>query len=799
MPRRKAGFSTGHLPAEPTSFVGRRRELDEVKRLLGAARLVTLTGVGGTGKTRLALRVAGQVRRLYPDGAWFVDLTALRAPELVAVDTQDPGVLAYLVMTALGLREERDDDPPAEQLVRSLAHLEALLVLDNCEHLLPACAVLAESLLLGCPGLRIVATSREPLMVPGEALVLVPPLPVPEPGAPVDAGALEGCEAAALFLARARAVDPGFDPSPADAGAVAELCRRLDGLPLAIELAAARVRVLTPEQILLRLSERFALLSRGSRSAPERQQTLRTCVDWSFDLCAKPERLLWARLSVFVGGCDLEAIEDVCADETLPGEEMLDVVTGLVDKSVLVGEHVGGVVRYRMLETLRDYGRERRADLEEDEDELRRRHGDWCTRVVCRAEAEWISARQGHWFARLDRELPNIRAALRYGLADPGDAEAALAVAAGLLLYWLARGLPREGRSWLDQALSRPTATSMTQVKALSANAILAGTLDDPDAAGSNARRGRQVAARLGDARAHAIASIADGVLGVLRADLAGAVRAYQAAADGLAAEQAEYLFWRLSALGALARAKGLADGADGGAAVHELVSAICHARGESWFLGLSLYNLGLGLWRRGETDAATARLREGLRCLRGVGDTFLSARCLDALAWIRYDTDPPERVATLMGITTRLAHTMGTRLSQFAGGEAVRERAAGRARAALGERAYQAAFARGEALSLDEAVARALDEPPAPAPPAEDAPAPLTRREEQVAALIAQGRSNREIAAALVISQRTAESHVEHILDKLGFGSRAQVAAWMAARHPFGVSTETAGSDMVR
>jgi non-specific serine/threonine protein kinase len=232
---------------------------------------------------------------------------------------------------------------------------------------------------------------------------------------------------------------------------------------------------------------------------------------------------------------------------------------------------------------------------------------------------------------------------------------------------------------------------------------------------------------------------------------------------------------------------------------VHELVSAICHARGESWFLGLSLYNLGLGLWRRGETDAATARLREGLRCLRGVGDTFLSARCLDALAWIRYDTDPPERVATLMGITTRLAHTMGTRLSQFAGGEAVRERAAGRARAALGERAYQAAFARGEALSLDEAVARALDEPPAPAPPAEDAPAPLTRREEQVAALIAQGRSNREIAAALVISQRTAESHVEHILDKLGFGSRAQVAAWMAARHPFGVSTETAGSDMVR
>ncbi len=783
MPRRRSMSSTGYLPVELTSFVGRRRELNEVKRLLEGSRLVTVTGVGGSGKTRLALRAAEQLRRAFPDGAWFVDLAALRAPGLPALETQEPDVVAYLMMAALGLREQADG-PPMEQLVRFLAGRQAMLVLDNCEHLLTACAVLADMLLRSCGELRILVTSRERLRVSGEVLFTVPPLLTPEPGAPVNVAAVEPHEAVALFTARARAAAPGFVLTSDNVDAVAELCRRLDGLPLAVELAAARVRMLEPAQILARLSERFVLLSRGSRAGPERQQTLRMCVDWSFELCSKPERLLWARLSVFVGGCDLEAIEGVCPDPTLPGEELIDVVTGLVEKSIVASEHVGDVVRYRMLETLRDYGQEELADAGE-EGELRRRHCDWYTALVRRAEADWLSSRQAHWFTRLDRELPNIRVALQHSLADPNGAEAALTVAAGLLLYWLARGLHREARSWLDQALARPADASMTRLKALYANITLAGVLDDLPAASSNVRMGRLVAAQLGDARALAIMSSADGVLGILRGDLAGAVSGYQGGADGLAAEPAEdYLFWRLGALTGLARAKGLADDVAGAAAIHELVLEISQARRESWYFGLSLYNLGLGLWKRGDVEAAAARLREGLQRLRRVGDTFLTARCLDALAWIRGDQDRPERVATMLGITSRLADTIGARLSQFPDAAAGRERAIQRARAVLGAHAYQATFARGEGLSLDEAVAYALDEPGSPtAPSRANVVAPLTRREQQVAHLIAQGLSNGQVAATLVISQRTAESHVEHILAKLGFTSRTQVASWMAAQ----------------
>jgi predicted ATPase len=318
-----AGRATiGNLSAEVTSFVGRRREVGEVKRALAESRLVTLTGVGGTGKTRLAVRVAGDLRRVFGDGVWFVDLTQLHGPELVARELQDPDVLAFLVTATLGLRQAGGS--PLQTLVGELADRRMLLVLDNCEHLLPGSAVFADRLLRGCPEVRILATSREPLAIAGEVLLPVPPLSAPDLRQRPSLAELGRCESVALFLARVQAAVPAFQLTQANHVAVAELCHRLDGLPLAIELAAARVRALAPEQILGRMADRFALLSRGSRSAPERQQTLRACVDWSFDLCAKEERLLWARLSVFVGGFELDAVEGVCADEKLAEVDLLE-------------------------------------------------------------------------------------------------------------------------------------------------------------------------------------------------------------------------------------------------------------------------------------------------------------------------------------------------------------------------------------------------------------------------------------------------------------------------------------------
>jgi predicted ATPase/DNA-binding CsgD family transcriptional regulator len=778
--------SAGNLPVDLTSFIGRRRELTEVKQLLAESRLVTLIGVGGTGKTRLAVRAASEMRRAFRDGVWFVDVTAVRPPELPSTKIQNPNVLAYQTLIALGVREQPGGPAATEQLVRYLADRQTLLVLDNCEHLLPDCAALAATLLRSCPGVRVVATTREPLQLPGEVIFAVPPLPTPDGRvSPAEAGQ---CDAVALFVARAGAAGE-LATTEDNADEVGELCRRLDGLPLAIELAAARVRVLAPAQILDRLADRFAMLSRGNRSAPARQQTLRACVDWSFDLCCKRERLLWARLTVFASGFELDAVEGVCADEVLPAEDLLDLVTGLIDKSVLVCEVFGGVSRYRMLETLRDYGREKLIEAGEQA-QLRRRHRDWYRWLAHRVETDFISPRQPDWLARLDREVPNFRTSVKFSLADPDGAEAALATTAGLLPYWGARGLPSEACSWLDQVLARPTGPSVTRVMALYGVTVMASLQGDLLAASTGARQAREVAAQLGDARAHAIAASAQGALGIAQGDLTAAVSSWQDAVDGLATEPGEeYLLHRADTLAGLAMAKGMRGDVDGAARCHEALLALCQPRGESWLTGYSLWSLGLALWQQGDTTGAAARLRDGLQHLRRVNDIFATIWCLDALAWIASDQGRPERAATLLGAVTPLARAVGTLPGLLPDLAVHHQRYEQRTRAALGEPAYQAAFTYGEGLSLDEAAAYALDRDPRPpaAPPRDGVATSLTRRERQVADLVAVGLSNKEIAAKLVISQRTAESHVEHILAKLGLTNRTQVAAWITARSSAG------------
>src|SRR6478609_46192 len=429
-----ASSRAGNLPADVTSFVGRRQELAEVRDLLQRARLVTLTGVGGVGKTRLALRAAAEVRRAFPDGVWLVELAGLREASLVGQS----------VLAALGLSEQTTRWS-LTALADVMAERRLLLVLDNCEHVLDACAVLADRLLKTCPDLRILATSRQPLRIAGEYCVEVDPFAIPEPGGSASLGRLAGNEAVTLFVERAAAVHPGFRLEEVTAPAVA---------------------------------------AGGSRAALPRQQTMRALIDWSFALCSPPEQLLWARLSVFGDGFSLDAAEEVCADERIPAFAILDALEGLVDKSIVSVDRAHGEVRYRLTETLREYGAGRLGELGE-RIETQRRVRDWCVRLTDRFEVEWFSAKQVELLRTLRLEHGNIRAALNYCLAEPGESRPGMAIAASLRHYWTASGRLSEGRHWLDRLLAHNPAPTPERVSALCVCASLTsgpgGTVETVD------------------------------------------------------------------------------------------------------------------------------------------------------------------------------------------------------------------------------------------------------------------------------------------------------------------------------
>jgi predicted ATPase len=398
----------GNLPAEVTSFVGRRRELAEAKRLLSSSRMVTFTGPGGVGKTRLAARVAAEAGREFPDGVWLVDLAPVVAGE----------PLLRVVGGVLGLQGEGGHGVLGDYL----ADRRLLLLLDNCEHLTTDCAVLARKLLGLAPELRILATSRQVLHAEGEHVLKVPPLSVPDDDEIFSADELARFESVNLFAERAAAALPGFTIDAANARAVTRLCRRLEGIPLAVELAAVRLRALSVQQILDRLEDRFRLLTGGSPIALPRQQTLRGLIDWSYDLCSPEERALWRGLSVFSGGCSLEAIEQVCSGDEISPADVVDVVSGLVDKSVLLRTGSESCApRYEMLETLREYGRERLAEAGQ-ETRLLMRHRAWCRDIAVRAEAEWFGPNQMELAALVRCEQSNVVAALEFCLTRPARA-----------------------------------------------------------------------------------------------------------------------------------------------------------------------------------------------------------------------------------------------------------------------------------------------------------------------------------------------------------------------------------------
>ncbi|WP_345342849.1 protein kinase domain-containing protein [Rhodococcus olei] len=757
----------GNLPAELSTFIGRRTELAEAKRLLAVSRLVTLTGIGGVGKTRLALHLATGARRVFADGVWLVELGELH----------DGALLEGVVAAALGVRSQ-STRPLQQVLVDFLAPRELLLVLDNCEQVVDATAQLAESLLSACPKLRILATSREALSVGGEAVLRVPPLTLPDPDREPSLRGLPRYDAVTLFAERAEAALPGFELTAGNAATVARICARVEGLPLAIELAAARLRVLSPEQILARLTDRFTLLARGGRGAPTRQQALRLCVDWSHELCTPAEQWLWAQLSVFAGGVELDAAERVCRWDEEEAGELLDVLAALVDKSILIREESGTVVRFRMLEILRDYGREKLQASGEYLD-LRRRHADWYRQLAQRAEADWIGGRQLDWIDRLDREQPNLREALEFALADDTATDSVLAFASALQPFWLSLGRFGEGRHWLDRALAvTPAAASAVRARALARNYTLTELQEDFAAAAALVGEARALADQSTDPLALAFLELTVEGYELLSGDLASACVRLERALDVFVARGD--LLAQVSVLLTLGWARELQRDTARALESHEKVLAITESHGESVFRSHALWATAVAVWSQGDRDRPPQLLQQALGLVRRWRDPFLTAACLEGLAWTVSAEGRARRAAVLMGAAQAQGRLAGASIVVFPGLLVHHDECERNTRRALGPRAFEAAHRDGGSFDLDAAIAYALGEEPATAPPSTGPSTELTKRERQVADLVAEGLTNKAIATRLVIAPRTADGHVEHVLAKLGFTSRAQIAAWV-------------------
>jgi predicted ATPase/DNA-binding CsgD family transcriptional regulator len=744
-----------NLPAEVSAFVGRRWELTETKRLLENHRLVTLTGPGGVGKTRLAVRAATPLVRAFPEGVYLADLTGL----------ENGLLLADTLLQALGV-VDRSARPAVHVLSEYVRDRRILLVLDNCEHLIDACTWLVDALLRAAPRLRVLATSREPLRVPGEGVLEVAPVP--------EADAVD------LFAQRAGAVVAGFSVTGGNRDAVVELCRRLDGLPLAIELAAARLSALSVPQILDRLDDRFRLLSTPGR-AGGRHGSMQATVEWSVQSCAKPERVLWARLSVFAGDFDLTAAEEVCSGGAVPREDVVDLVAGLVDKSILVARRAGPVVRYGWLETLREYGRRLLAECGDEPGPLRRRHRDRYRSLATSLWTDTDGVRQGAALATLLAGRDDVRAALEFCLTEPGEARYGLDLAATLQSYWLVSATLGEGRHWLERCLARDREPSPERCRALWAYGWLAIEQGDLDAARRRLAEARALADRTGDESGIAWTVALTGYAAMFAGDLE---RARPLLEEGLRRHRALG-----SMLGVYATMSGLAQttsylGDPHSAEISVGALAAAEEKGLATVRSMALRNLGLEMVRQGQVERATDLLRECLRAARRGSNRYGVATCLDFLGWAAEVGGDHDRAARLLAAARAAYQRIGGTMPRPQRERADRYAAA--AREAAGEARFDAAYRAGGEMSEEQAVSCALGET-SPAPPAPAAePSPLTRRERQVAELVADGLSDKEIAAALVIARRTAETHVANILQKLGFGARSQIAAWVA-RHPPG------------
>ncbi|WP_336879578.1 protein kinase domain-containing protein [Rhodococcus globerulus] len=756
---------TGGLPLELTSFVDRRTELAAARNLLTSARLVTLTGIGGVGKTRLALRIAVKAQRNYSSGAHLVKLAELREATL----------LTGVVAGALGI-QDRSTKPIREMLTEFLAQRELLLVLDNCEQIVGAVAQLAEYLLRTCPDLRILATSREAIGIGGEVILLVPPLPVPDPDhLPRVAPSNDSIQ---LFVDRGSRVVPGFEFTENNKVAIASICRQLDGHPLSIELAAARLRAMSPEQILVRLTERYALLTHGSRDAPSRQQTLQMCIDWSYDLCTPMERAVWAQLSVFSGGFGLAAAEQVC-DADLTPTELLDAVTILVEKSILTREDSGATVRFLMLETIRDYGQQRAREAGEHEyAALRRRHLHWCASMALTADAEWISPRQIEWITTLAGEQSNLREALEFCVSD--SPETGAQIAGALVSFWICQGAITEGRQWLGRfRADRPGPPTIADARAVYAGCLLAALQGDLTESASLAEQGRTLADRTTEPLVRVYLEQAAGDCALFNGDFPAA-RVHLGNVVHHFAER-EIRHAEVMTLLSLGLALGLLNEDSRAIEWYERALMITETHEETMYRSYVQWALAISKWRQGDRERAAQLLKQALLLGRKIDDRLNAGMCLPVLAWIAAENKDIRRAAVLLGAAEAANRSVGSSPVVVPGFMVHQDEYEHQVRKSLGEKAFSEAHRKGAALGFHDAVDFALGEQRTP--PRNSSTGPSTRptkRELEVADLIADGLTNKEIAARLVISPRTAQGHVEHLLVKLGFTSRTQIAAWV-------------------
>jgi predicted ATPase/DNA-binding SARP family transcriptional activator/DNA-binding CsgD family transcriptional regulator len=763
------------LPIPRTSFVDRERELTEVKHALATSRLLTLTGTGGCGKTRLALKAATDLAGIYPDGVWLVELAGLSQPELVP----------QTVAGALGLREQ-----PGQSLVETVAaglrEQRALLVIDNCEHLVDAAARLIDYLIDSCPRLEVLATSRELLGVQGEASFSVPPLPVPTE-LRTDLGELARNASVQLFVERACQRLPSFSPTRGNARAVAEVCRRLEGIPLAIELAAARMGTLATEQVAERLEGSLGLLSMGPRTASPRQRTMRAAIGWSHELLSEEEKALFGQLSVFAGGFTLEAVEAVCPGGIIVEGEVLDLLSGLVDKSLVVTGTTGeGWVRYRLLQPVRQYAQERLEESGEAE-AISHRHAAFFLALAERAESQLKGSGQVEWLVRLEEDNDNLRVAIAW-LVEEGEVEAAVQFAWALWIFWLMHGHQDEGRRWIEAALAKgENLSAHARAKALWVQASTYYGLASPEQLERICEEAAALFRQVGDKAGLAYTLAGKASTMMQRGDAQRAIALFEEATP-LAREAGDK--WGMSGglghLGSIYLGQGDYEQA---ARLFEEGLALSREIGNRLAASTALYGLALAAQGQGDYERAAELYAEGLRSSAEAGDKANITYCLEGLAQAAAAQGEREHAARLFGAAEASLEAAGGVLYVFVQDRSLLQQAVDAVRTRLDEVTFSTAWAKGGAMTLDEAVEYALSGEGAipltktvpEQPLAGTQAATLTRRQEEVAALASRGLTNRRIASDLSISEHTVASHVSKIMRKLGLSSRSQLAAWMA------------------
>ena len=806
-------METDNLPAQVSSFIGREAELAAVRTLLAGSRLVTLTGPGGAGKTRLALRAAAGLLDGSRDGVWFADLAPLANPDLVPVTVAD----------VLGVELAPGRLVP-EALAAAIGGRRLLLVLDNCEHVIGACAKLGDDLLRGCPGLVLLATSREPLGIDGERVYRVPSLGVPAEGA--DMAAVRASEAVRLLEDRAAAQGVTLSWDKDSAQVAGRICRRLDGIPLALELAAARLRVVSAEELDTRLDERFAILTGGSRAGLPRQQTLRAMVDWSWELLTGAERAVLARLSAFAGGFGLAAAEAVVAGLDVPAPEVAGVLGALVDKSLVqFGDSGADPGRYRLLETVRQYAAGQLDALGPGiAESARLAHRDYYLALAEEAAPQLVSAGQAEWLDRLDAELANLRAAIAVSIAQ-ADPAPGLRLAAALRRYWIVRGSSAEGAGALRALLDTPAAQSATlpRARALAAAAHLLTDAGGYAIAADYCQEALAIARAAGDE--HLVAELLQRLAWILPFQgQPGAALPLIESGLGLARRLGDpHLTARLLSARMYARdgegdpAGAVSDAVEalrlsrptgdqifigqllGGLGYFELAVGdvdearrhltealeIARARNDGYGLTHHMFNLGLAEYMASSRETAVALFADSLDVARRTGrTTSMTGYVLLGLAMAAPDKADPGSSARLHGASDQALSDVGESLEPLEARLAAQDRE--RLRAAMGDEAFEAEYAAGRVLDDAQVLAAlalrasaAAGQPQEAAAGAAEPVTTLTPRELDVLRLVGQGLSNPEIARRLVLSEHTVHRHLANILSKLGLSSRAAAAAW--------------------